>query len=1066
MVKPLIVYKASAGSGKTFTLASEFIRLLVVNPQQYRSILAVTFTNKATEEMKMRILSQLYGIWKRLDDSKDYLRRICELTGYEEKVVRERAGLALHNLLHHYSYFRVSTIDTFFQSVLRNLARELELTASLRVELNDEQVEAQAVDEIIQDLQRTDLVLQWILRYVMEQIDDNSSWNVVGSIKRFGKTIFKDFYKDHHQQLSQKMQEEGFFERFTKELQKRRGQAVLQMKVVGEQFFKLLEDNGLKVEDLSRGNYIASFFIKLQNGVFDESIVTSTIKSRSEDGNSWCRKNDEEKLLPIVELTLKPFLQQALEQRRSAWRNYQSATLTLRHLNQLRLLGEIERKVRVLNQDANRFLLSDTQYLLHALIAQSDTPFIFEKIGAQLEHIMIDEFQDTSTVQWKNFQVLLEECMSHEGSQNLIVGDVKQSIYRWRSGDWRLLNDITSHFQHADSMMQVETLKTNYRSRRNVIDFNNLFFTKAAQKEYNNVVEKAGEDMARQVNSAYADVEQLIPERREKEGLVSVTLFPSENYKERVLEKTLQIIQELTSQGIRQQDMAILIRTKDTIPLLVEYFAARMPSVNIVSDEAFRLDASVSVTLLINALQYLAHPDDLVAKASLVKKYQQLVMGRQDVDAELLRKDVNTDSYLPMGYVTDTSRLLSMPLYDLMQRLYQLFSLESIKSQDAYLCAFYDYLNAYITDNSSDLESFLQYWEESLCSRTIQSDEVDGIRVLTIHKSKGLEFEHVILPFCDWKLEHGDQVIWCQASEYPYNELPLVPVDYSSKMVGSTYEQAYFEEYVQNRVDNLNLLYVAFTRAMSNLFVIGRKGNASSRSQLIQEVLPEVQQLMPEATLSGMDNKEEPLEFEFGTLCTRRQEKKTSDNVFLKTPKPCEVTVRAHDSKTTFRQSNKSRDFIEGEEKDSENHYIRMGSILHEVFSHIRTLDDIAPALHQLQMDGVLYDQELTEEQVERMIRQRLSDPRVQDWFSGRWKLFNECTILSLDEKNQVVERRPDRVMMQGEEVVVVDFKFGKPDADYHRQVREYMQLLRDMGHRQVKGYLWYVYSNQIEEVK
>ena len=191
-----------------------------------------------------------------------------------------------------------------------------------------------------------------------------------------------------------------------------------------------------------------------------------------------------------------------------------------------------------------------------------------------------------------------------------------------------------------------------------------------------------------------------------------------------------------------------------------------------------------------------------------------------------------------------------------------------------------------------------------------------------------------------------------------------------------------------------------------------------------------------------------------------------SDNVFLKTPKPCEVTVRAHDSKTTFRQSNKSRDFIEGEEKDSQNRYIRMGSILHEVFSHIRTLDDIAPALHQLQMDGVLYDQELTEEQVERMIRQRLSDPRVQDWFSGRWKLFNECTILSLDEKNQVVERRPDRVMMQGEEVVVVDFKFGKPDFDYHRQVREYMQLLRDMGHRQVKGYLWYVYSNQIEEVK
>jgi ATP-dependent exoDNAse (exonuclease V) beta subunit len=312
--------------------------------------------------------------------------------------------------------------------------------------------------------------------------------------------------------------------------------------------------------------------------------------------------------------------------------------------------------------------------------------------------------------------------------------------------------------------------------------------------------------------------------------------------------------------------MAILIRTKDTIPLLVDYFAARMPSVNIVSDEAFRLDASVSVTLLINALQYLAHPDDLVAKASLVKKYQQLVMGRQDVDAELLRKDVNTDSYLPMGYVTDTSRLLSMPLYDLMQRLYQLFSLESIKSQDAYLCAFYDYLNAYITDNSSDLESFLQYWEESLCSRTIQSDEVDGIRVLTIHKSKGLEFEHVILPFCDWKLEKAyGNILWCNPTEAPFSDLPIAPIDYvQNQMMGTIYEQDYVHEHLQNTVDNLNLLYVAFTRACKSLFVIGKRNAGGTRSMLIEECLPLVQgdEAIQGATLTDADG--EPLVFEYG----------------------------------------------------------------------------------------------------------------------------------------------------------------------------------------------------------
>ena len=228
--KPLTVYKASAGSGKTFTLASEYIRLLVENPQQYRSILAVTFTNKATEEMKMRILSQLYGISKRLPDSNDYLQQICRMTGYDEKLVCERAGIALQNLLHHYSYFRVSTIDTFFQSVLRNLARELELTANLRIELNDKQVEEQAVDELVQDLQTTDLTLQWILRYVMDNIEDDRSWNVIGSIKNFGTTIFKDQYKEHGKALREKMTEKDFFERYTQMLANQRQQAVERMK--------------------------------------------------------------------------------------------------------------------------------------------------------------------------------------------------------------------------------------------------------------------------------------------------------------------------------------------------------------------------------------------------------------------------------------------------------------------------------------------------------------------------------------------------------------------------------------------------------------------------------------------------------------------------------------------------------------------------------------------------------------------------------------------------------------------------------------------------------------------
>ncbi|MBQ6379260.1 MAG: UvrD-helicase domain-containing protein, partial [Prevotella sp.] len=418
MVKPLTVYKASAGSGKTFTLATEYIRLIVENPTSYRNILAVTFTNKATEEMKMRILSQLYGIWKGLPESDNYLQVIVEKTGYPTELIRERAGQGLSNLLHNYNYFRVETIDTFFQSVLRNMARELDLTTNLKIGLNDVQVEELAVDQLIADLSTTDVMLQWILKYIMESISDEKSWNVITQIKRFGRTIFNNEYKEVSQALEQKMEEKGFFERYTTQLREIKKAAEERMILIGESFFDTLEGEGLSIDDLSNKNRgIAGFFLKLQKGVFDPSIENATVANCLGNPEKWCAKTHPQRdfILSLAEGTLGDILRYAVEERSRQWKLYKSADLTLRHLNQLRLLGSIEKKVRELNENNNRFLLSDTQQLLHALIEGSDSPFIFEKIGTQLEHVMIDEFQDTSTVQWQNFRVLLDEAMSHEG---------------------------------------------------------------------------------------------------------------------------------------------------------------------------------------------------------------------------------------------------------------------------------------------------------------------------------------------------------------------------------------------------------------------------------------------------------------------------------------------------------------------------------------------------------------------------------------------------------------------------------------------------------------------------
>ena len=1070
-IKPLTVYKASAGSGKTFTLATEYIRLLVENPQSYRNILAVTFTNKATEEMKMRILSQLYGIWKQLPESNNYLKNIQEKTGLEPNVISERAGLSLNNLTHNYNYFRVETIDTFFQSVLRNMARELDLTTNLRIGLNDYQVEELAVDQLIEDLTTTDVMLQWILKYIMENISDDKSWNVIAQIKKFGQNIFKDYYKEVSITLEQKMGEAGFFENYTTCLRDLRKAAEEYMKEIGESFFDTLEGEGLNVDDLSsKQRGIASFFNKLRKGTFDPSIITTTVANHLENIEKWCPKTNPRRdvVLQVVESSLIQILKCAVEAQEKQWKIFQSSNLTLRHLNQLRLLSSIEKKVREINETENRFLLSDTQQLLHSLIDGSDSPFIFEKIGTQLQHVMIDEFQDTSTIQWQNFKVLLAETMSHEDGSNLIVGDVKQSIYRWRSGDWRLLNGIENQFNSM--LMEIKSLSTNYRSTRNVIDFNNTFFRHAAKVEYQ-ALEELECDEREQLEKAYADVEQKVPDDKKDEGRVTIELLPYNEYQESVLEHTVEYVRELIDAGVSQKDIAILVRYNNHIPLIAQYFLENLPEVSIVSDEAFRLEASSAVCLMIQALHLLLHPDDQLTKAAIVKTWLCTVQGKELTDDQFMIAGNNLDEYLPEAYIGHFDELLTLPLYELAEKIYSIFQLHLLEGQGAYLCAFYDHLANYVNENTTDIQSFLTEWEENLSKKTIQSDETNGIRLISIHKSKGLEFDHVIIPYCDWTLEkYSDNIIWCKPDEAPFNDLPIAPIDYSPKMMGSIYEKEYLHEHLQNTVDNLNLLYVAFTRAAKSLYVVGKRGAKNSRSALIELCLPLVAESMPEAQLEGMENNEAAIVFEYGTCQTSQPElpsqknEKESSNPFLQKSEAISVSIRTYDSKVNFRQSNRSRDFIEGEDIDQQRRYIQAGSILHEIFSTIQTEKDIPEALQRLQFEGILYDEEMTAERITSMLRKRLSDPRVASWFSPRWTLFNECTILSVED-GEVHEHRPDRVITDGDEWIVVDFKFGHPDPEYHTQVRRYMDLLSSMGHQNIKGYLWYVYSNKIEEV-
>ena len=1048
----LSVYKASAGSGKTFTLAVEYIKHLIRNPYAYRHILAVTFTNKATTEMKERILGQLHGIEIGDKNSKPYLDKLVDELGMPVEEIRVRAGKALSLLIHDYSRFRVETIDSFFQSVMRNLARELELGANLTIDLDNTTALSEAVDSMIEKLDRNSPVLHWLLDYIDERIQDDKQWKVANEIKEFGRNIFNEEYIEKGQLLRQTLEDKDAVRNYRKALKALYDQAMDEMKGFSDRFFEILETNGLYVEDFSyKDAGVCGYFIKLQKGVTEEKIKGTRVTSCMDDASKWVGKTHKRRneIISLVENELIPLLNTAEEFRSKNNRIINSCQLSLRYANNIQLLNNIDEEVRTLNQEKNRFLLADTNALLHNIVREGDPSFVFEKIGTNIQNVMIDEFQDTSRMQWGNFKLLLNEGLS-QGADSLIVGDVKQSIYRWRSGDWTILNGLKDHI--GPFPIQEKTLNTNRRSEARIIQFNNEIFPAAC--EYLNGIYKQeqGKD-CEELLHAYKDVKQESP-RKEIKGSVKVSFLPAKediSYQEDTLEHLAEEVRSMVEKGVKVNHMAILVRKNSVIPMVADYFDKHTPY-RVVSDEAFRLDASLAINMLMDALRYLVNEENLIAKAQLASAYQNEVLHR-DIDLNTLLLG-NLDEYLPQAFIEEKDTLRLMPLFELLEKLTHLFQLSEIANQDAYLFSFHDAVMEYLQKYSSELTAFLHHWEEKLCNKTIPSGNIDGLRILSIHKSKGLEFHTVFLPFCDWKLENErTSYIWCTPPMEPFNDLQLLPITYGPNMNESIYQADYKKEKLQLWVDNLNLLYVAFTRPKCNLVVWCKEGQSNSVSELLS------------CAILRTSCKGEDGVYECGEVCPSEAKKDDEDSANKLTIKPESINLQMEclNIPIDFKQSNRSADFIEGEE-DMSGKYIRQGQVMHSLFSMIRTPKDVPSAIARLKMEGII-ESEAHEAQILKLVKWALKHPQAKEWFTNDWTLYNECAIL-FHEDGILQTRIPDRVMMKDGKVVVVDFKFGKPNPEYNEQVEKYMELLHDMGYEQVSGYLWYVFYNQVEEIE
>lgn len=1052
---PLKIYRASAGSGKTFTLAVEYIILLIIDQSAYQHILAVTFTNKATAEMKSRILETLEGLRDSKESAKNYFNKIkdapeIKALDISDEEIRRRCGVALHLISHDYSRFHIETIDSFFISVIKDLARELNLPANLNIDLNSDEVLSEAVDNIIDYTDEKSKTFQSLTSFIMEKIDDDKNWKMDDEIKTFSRNIFNEKYLKDYNLLKRKIDDKQFMQSYKQLLSTIKNKAIKSLRNKGEQFLQICDVHGFTIEHFKqKKSGVYGFFQKLATGK-EIPNVNSYVEKCKDCAEEW--NKDDKVLQDLARTTLIPLLNETIDMLPEATKIISTVNVINKHLNHLQLLAAVSSEIDQLNLDANRFLLANSAYFLQRMINKSSVPFIYEKSGSRFSHIMIDEFQDTSDLQWSNFLPLLNNSLDY-GQSCLVVGDVKQSIYRFRNSDWNILNTLDINPELEGKINIPDPLNTNRRSMGNVIEFNNSFFEKSISVLNEDYKQTHNGKDCTDLIKAYHDVEQKIEDKNKGLGYVSVEVVENieettEGYELATLHLLLEHINDLLDKGLEQKDITILLRFNKYIPLISQYFSENAPHLKLISDEAYRLSASSSINIIISALRFLIDPDDKLTLANLIANTSDLQYSRL-----LLFSMEELKNLLPECFRNNIDTLPYMPVKDLVETIYDTFRLNNIADQDAFLFYFHDQITAFLEDKHNDINSFLAYWDDNLAQKTIPSGStIDGIRIMSVHKSKGLEFHTVIIPFCDWSTTgKPTDLLWCNPIEKPYDEMPLVPINYTKEMQASIFKADYDEETLRNNVDNLNLLYVAFTRAKNNLFIFTSEQKKST-SKETADTINDISKLIHRVLFK--DTPETP-HHETGILITTpgKTEKNATEKIKFSTSTKLPV----------FRQSNKSKDFVaEDEEKTP---YIDKGLLYHSILQDIFTTEDIEKVINEKYTEGVFKDI-AEKKQVEKDIKEAISNPITVQWFDKKWNIINERTILEPDKSSsEWKEHRADRIISSPEETICIDFKTGAYNKEHSNQVKRYMQLLASMGYPNVKGYVWYVLDNRIEKV-
>ena len=1058
---PFTIYRSSAGSGKTRTLAKSYLKLALQYQSGYfRHILAVTFTNKATQEMKDRILEYLDDFAREKPGSlAEELKAELKL---DDATFRERSRDTQNAILHKYSQFSISTIDAFFQKVIRSFTRESGLVGDYRLEVEKDAVLQEVVSNLIDELGENKELTEWVVEFARENLENERAWDVRHSLTDFSKEIFTEEFKNIEDEVIGSTKEKGFFKELLGELRGMKYTFVNFVRGKASEALEIIHQRGLSRDDFKYpkgGVYNYLYNLTQIVSVKDYSDVGARPEKEYQLSINWPDKTSSNLILlrDLAEKELIPLLNQILDYRRKNYQRCLSAEVVLANFYTFGLVADISRKLREYKEENNIMLLDDAPKFLNKVMGDTDTPFIYEKVGSFYRNYLIDEFQDTSGLQWKNFLPLVTNSIS-QGYPNLVVGDVKQAIYRWRGGDLTLLQQEVVR-QIGEQSAIIRQLNSNYRSASNVVNFNNAFFKSAA----NLVSIDTGHAIPLEV---YDDVAQQVSRR--EEGFVHVEFLkeesPDDPWKEQSLRLIPKYLERLQDEGMSLSDIAILVRKNSEGQEIVNHMIRYSHSddarpdcrYDVVSNESLRLDGASSVNLLIAAMRYLLNTQDAIARAQLAYEYYRIHPGaRRMTDVFGVTNQGFFEEALPEAFAREKASLKKLPLFELAETLMRIFGLGNEQGEVAYLQAFQDLVLEFSARERNDLGMFLEWWEVNKDKKSIQiSGGVDAVQILTIHKAKGLQFKVVLIPFCAWNVDHDGflaPTLWVKSDHPPFNRASHLPVKYSSTLEETYFSQDYQQEKLRVYLDNLNLLYVALTRAEHGLIVLAPNPDVKLFKQYVSRFLFDGI-VSGQGLGEGWNNVAQV--WSKGDWRNPVVDKKDGG---ARTVTMGQYMTFDWRDKLVVKRS--AKEFF-SDPKDDTRTRINYGIHIHAILSGITYATQVDEALTRMVSEGMITSPERPV--LRGMLDDLLSDEQILSWFSPAWEVRTEVPVLLPGGR----ESRMDRLLLKDRHAVVIDFKTGTPTPHDQRQLQEYIAILTQMNFHPVEGFLLYIRTGEVVTVK